>query len=374
MRNALGIFGTVAGAIVVALVGRYGFVTSDTAIDGAIAAFFLAVIAIGGIAGPAAALHMFQHVKGWRKLLAILAGAAAIVALLVNITNSLGAIAGRADKTLATRAKVAETRKDDRATLARLTTERAGMTFTPATADAVLAAREAVAAAERAQKAECERRGRLCREREAEETAKRDALAVVLANRAATERAERLERDAAAVQARLDVAAPVASVNPLADTLGRIFSIPSAAAATAQQVAMVVIVEILIAFSLIAWELLPRSHAAPRLAAVETEPLLAPQATAELDPLPSNVVALIQPPKRGNIEAFLLACVGKAKGSSVSWAELYVRYRRWCEESSLEPYAVREFGTQLDSLRADGVLRVRARGQDVYCLDVKLVA
>jgi len=58
------------------------------------------------------------------------------------------------------------------------------------------------------------------------------------------------------------------------------------------------------------------------------------------EPLPAaatNVVAMIQPPKTGSVEQFMLACVGRAKGKSVSWAELYVRYRRWCAEQTLRP-------------------------------------
>jgi hypothetical protein len=47
----------------------------------------------------------------------------------------------------------------------------------------------------------------------------------------------------------------VASVNPLAETLGRIFALPAETAATAQQVGMVVVVELLIAFALVAWKL-----------------------------------------------------------------------------------------------------------------------
>jgi hypothetical protein len=33
-----------------------------------------------------------------------------------------------------------------------------------------------------------------------------------------------------------------------------------------------------------------------------------------------------------------------------------------------------QFGKDLDALRADGVLRARAKGDEVFCLDVKLVA
>jgi hypothetical protein len=53
MRSILLIFGIAAGLINTLMVGRYGFVTSDTAIDGAIAAFYFGIISLGAIGGPA---------------------------------------------------------------------------------------------------------------------------------------------------------------------------------------------------------------------------------------------------------------------------------------------------------------------------------
>src|SRR5262249_37323235 len=95
------------------------------------------------------------------------------------------------------------------------------------------------------------------------------------------------------------------------------------------------------------------------------------------EPLPaaaSNVVAMIQPSKTGSVEQFMLACVCRAKGKSVSWARLSMRCRRWCAEQNLTAINAEQFGKRLDELRADGLLRSRAKGEDVYCLDVKLVA
>ena len=68
------------------------------------------------------------------------------------------------------------------------------------------------------------------------------------------------------------------------------------------------------------------------------------------------------------VERFMLACVGPAKGSSVSWAELYTRYRRWCSDEGLSAMSADMFGKRLDRLRAEGVLRSRVKGEDVYCL------
>ena len=109
-------------------------------------------------------------------------------------TNSLGAIAARGDSTLAEREKAVGTRKEDQAELTRLAAERAAMTFTPATAEAVSAAREAVKAAERTRKAECgegdpKQRGKYCRDREIDEATARTALTASVGNKAATDRA-----------------------------------------------------------------------------------------------------------------------------------------------------------------------------------------
>ena len=74
------------------------------------------------------------------------------------------------------------------------------------------------------------------------------------------------------------------------------------------------------------------------------------------------------------MDNFLLACVGRARGSKVSWAELYTRYRRWCADRQSEPVDAVKFGRQLDALRSEGVLRARRQGADVLCVDVKLIA
>jgi hypothetical protein len=103
--------------------------------------------------------------------------------------------------------KVAEARKDGRAALARIEAERTEMRVASTTAEAVQAAREAVTAAERAKAAECDQRGKFCRQRESEEQAKRDVLAQVLANYAATEKAATLDNQAGASRAPRKAAA-----------------------------------------------------------------------------------------------------------------------------------------------------------------------
>src|SRR5262249_53832908 len=164
-------------------------------------------------------------------------------ALVVTFTNSLGAIASRADVTQAERTRAKDEVAADRAELARITQERAAMRFVPATEETVTAAREAVVAAERIRIAECgngdaKQRGPNCRQRESEEQARREALTSVLASKPLTERAAPLDPAAAAIRARLASALPVQNPNPLGAVLSLLIG-AGAAALTAWQQAVV---------------------------------------------------------------------------------------------------------------------------------------
>ena len=138
-----------------------------------------------------------QPVRLWfmrHRLGAVVIGSISAAALVVTFTNSLGAIAGRADATQAERTRAKDEIATDHAELARIVQERTALgQFPPATDETVTAARAAVTAAEQARVAECEKRGSRCREREKEEEGKRDSLALVLANKALTVRAAELD-------------------------------------------------------------------------------------------------------------------------------------------------------------------------------------
>src|SRR5262249_30873665 len=147
--------------------------------------------------------------------------------LVVNVSNSIGAIAGRGDEKTAARMKSAQAIKDDRAELARLTRERENLpAFKATTAEAVQFAREAVAAAERTTKAECDKRGNRCRDRETEEQQRRIELAQAGSNRAATVRAAELDAEMATIRTRLAKVAPVGTINPQAQALVQLLQLP----------------------------------------------------------------------------------------------------------------------------------------------------
>ena len=162
MRGIVGMFGGLCSAIVIVLVARYGYKTADNEIDGIVSALLFATIAAGGLGGFAVAIRVWQRNRGWAAGIGVIAA----VALTVNLSNSLGAIAGRGDVRTAERSKLAQSVTDDRAELARITREREAVgPFLVTTVDATQIAREALLAAERMTKLECEKRTARCRDR-----------------------------------------------------------------------------------------------------------------------------------------------------------------------------------------------------------------
>src|SRR6476660_4906430 len=94
MRSLLGAFGLICGAIVVWTVGSYGYASSDDPNVKWNMAFLIGAIACGGLFGHAVSARL------WPKshALSIVIGVVCGIALIVNLSNSLGALAGRADK------------------------------------------------------------------------------------------------------------------------------------------------------------------------------------------------------------------------------------------------------------------------------------
>ena len=247
----------------VAFVARYGYATSDTMSDGVANAFIFGMLAAGAFTCPA-----FATIAGRNKrhVWACMLGTLAVVAIVANWSHTLGAIAGRGAVREASDRKAFDDEKDNRAQLARLDARRNAMQFVPMTAAGVEAARQAVSTAERNRISECgannEKRGRLCRDKENEEQAKRDAMATAMTNKDATDQASRLDAEAAAIRAKLGKAQGVVTDNPLGQALGRILTMDAAKAATLQQGLVAAIVELLIAAALVLPEVLRRDPAA----------------------------------------------------------------------------------------------------------------
>ena len=320
----------------------------DNEIDGLISGFLFATIAAGGLGGHAVAARIWRRSWGWALVVGVIAG----LALTVNLSNSLGAIVGRGDLYTAERSKLVQSVKDDRAEVARLIREREGMPqFQSTPVAAVQFAHDAVAAAERSAKAECDKRGNRCRERESEEQARRSELATVVAQRAATERAEQLDAAIAGVRERIAKARPVQNVNPQATALVQLFRLPDAEAASAlyyQNLAVAVVVELLIAGSFVAFELMrvvPQAAPAATLASPASDTRQVGKGRA----VPEIV-------KRGDgrvLEWMADRCEPTEDAGGMAVATLYGDYVLWCKGKGLQTISWR--GSKWSSIRCASI-------------------
>ena len=116
MRNAVGIFGLVCGLIVIWAVGNYGYSSADDPSAKWNMAFLFGVIAAGGLFGHAVALRIWRLSKFWSLAIYLVCGGA----LIINLSNSLGALAGRNSRSEAETSSKVSAIRDDRAELARL--------------------------------------------------------------------------------------------------------------------------------------------------------------------------------------------------------------------------------------------------------------
>ena len=375
MRAIAGTFGVVCGALLIALVARYGYKSCDDPIDGVITGFLFAVITAGGLGG-----HMFTP-RLWRrnKTMAVVVSAICFAALVVNISNSVGAIAIRGDQRDAERTQKAQSIQDERAQLTRMTRERDAMpVFQPTTVEAVTAASAAVVAAESVQKAECDKRGSKCRDRETETSARRGEHAQVLKDRAATERAAKLDVEIAALQERLATVKPVGSVNPEAKLLTQVLrlflTLPDGdgdAALYYKQLAIAVVVELLIVAALIAFEMLGEQGSrrpAPQ-AGQETAPPLN-SVTASSVAGDASTVGVAE----GAPERFCAEVLRRKRGKRLPGAPVYPAYQQWCAQLGLQAVPDETFVDRFIAACDAAKIRREMRDGVLYLADVELAA
>ena len=143
MRAFARVFGVLCGAVVIAIAARYGFKTSDNDFDGYIWAFTYGSVTLGGLFGHALAVRVWRH----NGLIGAIVMAVSALALVISLSNSLGAMAGRGNEQQAERMRVADTVRDLRRGLERAETERKKLEFTATDEAAVNAAKVKATAA-----------------------------------------------------------------------------------------------------------------------------------------------------------------------------------------------------------------------------------
>jgi hypothetical protein len=371
MRNAVGAFGLICGAIVVWTVANYGYGSSD---DHAVKwnmAFLFGAVACGGLFGHAVAARL------WRtsKTISAIVGLICAVALIVNLSNSLAALAGRADRSTVERVALNKRIRADEAELARLQRLRDGMPpFMSIDADTVTAAKRVADTAADNRRAECgngdpKQRGPNCRQREIDEKEAADKLAVTTSAKSATERAAQYEASMAALRKRLAASGPVVTVNVQGSALARLFRLPDTEATfaeTLQQFGMAAVVELLIAFALIAWELLKPVHAPPtpaRAAAPTDEPRdHRPAVTSPpLRALPKPRLVSSKP-ITGSVNDFVVARLEPSSDSELGFGATYDDYTDWCHRGSRAPVSSEQFAIGMRRICERSRIRIEPRG------------
>ena len=332
-------------------------------------------VAFIGCHGPAWIVKA-KHRLGWPG--ALFGGFVTAVCLGATLWGGLGTNATGGATLQAERTDAADARKDDRAELSRIMLERASMPqFAPATEEAVQAAGAAVTAAEAIRLRECgngdpKQRGPNCRQRETEEQAKRDALAAILAAKAATDKAAKLDGEAAAIRARLGKSQPVIERDPQASAFSQLTGISVATSAALNAFWLSLAFELGAMFAMmLAYSnatATPFEHAA--VVAVE-RPTGLPEPTA-------TVPAIAAPAREttGDVRRFMLACLPRATDKEATWGAIFARYQRWCAGQSPPAMAhdLNAFSEQFGAACDHAGIRTQKRGSKVYCLGVQLVA
>ena len=384
MRFLFGCLAVVLGAVSISLAARYGYKGADTTIDGLISAVVFGSIALCAFIFDAAAVRLWfmRHHVG-----AIVIGVIAAAALVVTFTNSLGAIAARGDTTQAERRKAKTDSATDLADLKRIARERDGMVFVPVTIEVVRAASEAVKSAEEIRQRECgagdpRQRGPNCRQRESEEQAKRDALAGVLANKALTDRAAKLDQDAETVRAKLGKAPPVEKANPLGETLELLLGAAAAALTAWQQAVVAAVFELCLVGVMVIYELLGQdtgrwatvpTKADPDNRQPDREAIVAPAVAKPSASSPGKSRSK-SAPALASVKAFIGERVSPADGERVEMKALVQEYRAWCAGKGSGPVDLESFLEEVEKVCRRVGIEITSEAQRVFCLNVKIDA
>lgn len=379
MRSLLGVFGLVCGAIVVWTVGSYGYGSSDDPNVKWNMAFLFGAIACGGLFGHAVSARV------WRlsPVLSLTIGGVCGLALIVNLSNSLGALAGRADKSTVERIALNNGIRTDEAELTRLQRQRDAMPAFVATDEAaVTAARRAADTASSNRRGECgngdpKQRGPNCRQREVDEKDAADRLASATSAKVSTERASKLDASMNTIRQRLASAGPVVTVNVQGSALARLFRLPDTEAdfaATVQQFGMAAIVELLIAFALIAWEMLrpPPQPVTQPSKEPEDEAIQLAKPPTSFRPLPKPKLVSSRAPS-GSVSDYVLARLEAAKGCEIEFGEAYADYTVWCGKSSM-PISPELFAEAMKKLCEKARVRVKRKSGTAVFVGLRFAA
>lgn len=381
MRTGAGLFGLLCGLVIILINARYGYRTTDEQADAYMVGFFYGAIAFAGLFGHAVAARLWK--RGGR-ISALAVGIVCFVSLLVNLSNSLGAIAGRGDQTQAKRLQVADTVKEAKRSLQHAEDEREGLRFTPTDAAALQAAKESRDTASHMKSDECVKRGPKCEAREAEERKASEAFTLASTNKSTTDQARSLDLKIVQLRRSITEEGPVLAVNSQASALARLFALPDSSASflsTVQSFAMGAIVELLAVVFLIAYEALDHSHGLK----LPTEAKGRPEEAIDLLPVVNELVPVKvfpQPPKPrliateqnpfGNVTKIIAELLAVEKGERAEVTDIFASYARMCSERGLRPVPIGEFTSALKGICQKATIKIVTKGDHVYLNNMRL--
>jgi hypothetical protein len=254
---------------------------------------------------------------------------------------------------------------------------REGLRFTPTNADAVKAAKAKADAATATKEAECKKRGDKCRDREADERKALEDLETVTKEKSVTDRARELETEIADLKTKIEKAGPVLDANPQGSAFARVLNLPEAEASrlTAKQnLAMVIMIEILIVASLIAFEVLSRDAEPKPVIETARKPDEAPSVVEEPRAFPGRPKPRLiasRPDPFGSVMTIMADLLEPGRGK-VEFVDAYKAYARVCHQQGRRPVSPEEFGTALKRLCEGLDINVKTEGDLLYLLKVRL--
>ena len=369
-------FGAMCGAVVIAIVARYGFRTADNQLDGFIWAFMYGMIAFGGLFGHALSARLWRE----HRRVAVMVGIGAALALTVNLSNSLGAMAGRSNEKQAGRIKVADMVRDARRDLKRAQEEREAMRFIPTDEASVISARTAGAVATISREAECSVRGRFCRHREEDERKSLEALQGATAGKAATDRAAALDGEITRLKSQILSAGPVLDANPQGSAFARLFDLPDSAAdwlTTWQSFAMAVIAELLIVLSMVAAEVLRKPFGNGCQTKRQPEPVALEPIAERVEP-PKAIPAPAKPrlaasraTPADNVAIIMAELLEPGEGR-VELAEAGRAYARACRTRGQRPVSPESFSLSMKRYCRNARVKIECQGEHIYFVGLRL--
>ncbi len=319
------------------------------------------------------------------RLGAVAIGGISAAALVVTFTNSLGAIAGRADATQAERARATNEVAADRAELTRLVRERAAIALRPVTPDAVIAGREAVAAAERIRLAECgngdaRQRGSNCRcagDRGAEPSA-------MFWPPCSGTRRHRPRQPSSMPpwqhpRPTRPMPRPCRTPTRWEPALEALLGTGASVLTAWQQAIVAAVFELCLVGVMVIYELLGHAkqpHPCIEIVQDQTTTrhhveLAKVPPSQEIKPLPSPARSKAVNKAKGSVKIFVRNHVFPADGEKVEIKVLMRDYRAWCTRASVTPLDASPFLDELEKLcRKLGIQINVGDDQRVYCLNV----